>query len=135
MWLGPSRFIGQKALGWTGGSGEGGAVGKGLVLTAKAFASRFWALTALCAYLEGLAPGRDHSKDLPSARPDRQGGHPLARPNYGFKKRQKEIARKEKQEKKRLRALERSKSQSDETSPDTDEDQDSDQSGPLAPLE
>ena len=44
----------------------------------------------------------------------------LAKRNYGFEKRQKEIARKQKQEDKRLRNLERGQAKPDEALPDAD---------------
>jgi uncharacterized protein (DUF2344 family) len=45
-----------------------------------------------------------------------QGGNQLARSNYSFKKRQKELARKEKKEQKRQRKLDKNPSILEETS-------------------
>ncbi len=45
-----------------------------------------------------------------------QGGNTLARSNYSFKKRQKELARKKKQEQKRQRKLEKDTNVPEETS-------------------
>jgi len=46
---------------------------------------------------------------------DRQGGNNLARSNYSFQKRQKELARKKKKEEKRKRKLEKNAPSEEET--------------------
>jgi len=51
-----------------------------------------------------------------------QGDNRLARSNYSFKKRQKELARKEKKEQKRLRKLEKDADTTEETSEHSDEE-------------
>lgn len=49
-----------------------------------------------------------------------KGAHTLARPNYGFEKRQKELAKQKKKEEKRLKKLARSSASGDEP-PEADE--------------
>ncbi len=53
-----------------------------------------------------------------SHRPD-QKGNAMAKPNYGFKKRQKELAKKKKKEEKRQRKLENKSGETDRTEQDT----------------
>ena len=52
-----------------------------------------------------------------------QGGNKLARSNYQFNKRQKEIARKKKKEEKRQRKLDKNTIKSDEENPDQSQDE------------
>jgi hypothetical protein len=63
-----------------------------------------------------------HAASASKVTPFRQRGtckeFPLPKRNYGFEKRQKEIARKNKQEDKRKRRLDRSQEPADETPPD-----------------
>jgi len=53
---------------------------------------------------------------------NQRGDNRLARSNYSFKKRQKELARKEKKEQKRLRKLEKDADTTEETSEHSDEE-------------
>ena len=66
------------------------------------------------------------AKSDPASWPDiyRIGGIPLARPNYNYEKRQKELAKQKKNEEKRLRKMEKRSGVTDEasTEPVTDEE-------------
>jgi hypothetical protein len=54
---------------------------------------------------------------------DRQGGNNLARSNYSFQKRQKELARKKKKEEKRKRKLEKNAPSEEETEETAEQEQ------------